>query len=95
MPAFTLEGVTYEYLRSDPGHPPEDAHSWTYGQYPKVTTTVPLVTGMIDVYSGDPVSTCAGSVGQIDCLGFWRTDRSAAFACAGGLEPYSRVGSRG
>jgi hypothetical protein len=51
MATFTLDGITYEYLRPDPGHKPEDARSWTYGEYPKVMATVPLVAGTVDVYA--------------------------------------------
>lgn len=51
MASFTLDGITYEYLRPDPGHDPEAAHSWTYGQYPKVMATLPLSDGTVDVYA--------------------------------------------
>jgi hypothetical protein len=51
MASFTLEGITYEYLRPDPGHDPEAAKSWTYGMYPKVMATVPLTSGTVDVYA--------------------------------------------
>lgn len=51
MATFTLDGTTYEYLRPDPGHDPEDAHSWTYGQPPKVMATLPLAVGTADVYA--------------------------------------------
>src|SRR2546423_877238 len=50
MASFTLGGVTYEYLTPDPGGQPEDARSWTYGQYPKVVAGLPLAAGgMVDV----------------------------------------------
>ena len=51
MASFTLDGITYEYLRPDPGHDPEAAHSWTYGHYPKVMATLPLAAGTVDVYA--------------------------------------------
>lgn len=51
MASFTLDGTAYEYLRPDPGPNPEDARSWTYGQYPKVMATVPLTSGIVDVYA--------------------------------------------
>jgi hypothetical protein len=52
--SFTLDGITYEYVRPDPGNDPEVTHSWTYGQYPKVMATIPLVTGAVDVYAYAP-----------------------------------------
>lgn len=53
MATFTLDGITYDYLRPDPDpdHDPEAAHSWTDGQYPKVMATVPLTSGTVDVYA--------------------------------------------
>ena len=36
MASFTLEGETCEYLKPGPGHSPDEARSWTYGNYPKV-----------------------------------------------------------
>lgn len=52
MASFTFDGVTYEYLRPDPGHQPEDAKSWDYGKHPKVMATVPLAGGgTVDVYA--------------------------------------------
>lgn len=51
MAAFTLDGITYEYLRPDLGHDPEVTHSWDYGNYPKVMATLPLAEGTIDVYA--------------------------------------------
>jgi hypothetical protein len=44
--------VTYEYLRPDPGHSKEEAHSWIYGDYPKVHASLPLAGGgTVDVYA--------------------------------------------
>lgn len=43
--SFALHGETFEYLKPDPGHQPEGAKSWTYGQYPKVGATLPLTGG--------------------------------------------------
>jgi hypothetical protein len=51
MALFILDGITYEYLRQDPGNDPETTHSWTYGKYPKVMATLPLVAGTVDVYA--------------------------------------------
>jgi hypothetical protein len=52
MASFTLDGETYEYLRPDPGHPPEVTRSWEYGKYPKVMASVPLAAGgTMDVYA--------------------------------------------
>lgn len=51
MASFTLDGVTHEYLRPDPGHSPDAAHSWDYGSYPKVMATLPLTEGTVDVYA--------------------------------------------
>ena len=52
MASFTLDGETFEYLKPDPGHQPEDAHSWTYGNYPKVLAALPLVSGgTVTVYA--------------------------------------------
>ena len=45
MASFTLDGETYEYLKPDPGHLPEEAKSWEYGNYPKVLATLPLANG--------------------------------------------------
>jgi len=45
MASFTLDGETYEYLKPDPGHPPEETKSWEYGNYPKVIATLPLADG--------------------------------------------------
>lgn len=44
MHTFTLDGATYEYLRSEPG-PGEDPRSWEYGHLPKVSADVPLAGG--------------------------------------------------
>lgn len=51
MPQFTLDGVAHEYLRPDPGHSLDAAHSWDYGNYPKVMATLPLTEGTVDVYA--------------------------------------------
>lgn len=52
MASFTLEGETFEYLKPDPGHPPEEAKSWTYGNYPKIRARVPLADGgTVSVYA--------------------------------------------
>jgi hypothetical protein len=51
MATFILDGITYEYLRPVPGHGPEDTHSWTYGEFPNVMATLPLVGGTVDVYA--------------------------------------------
>lgn len=52
MPSFTLDGQTFEYLQPDPGHTPEDAHSWTYGAYPKIRAALPLADGgTVTVYA--------------------------------------------
>lgn len=45
MASCTLDGETFEYLKPDPGHEPEDARSWTYGSYPKVLARLPLANG--------------------------------------------------
>ena len=45
MASFTLDGRTFEYLKPDPGHSPEDARSWEYGKYPKALATLPLADG--------------------------------------------------
>ncbi|NUU30833.1 hypothetical protein [Arthrobacter sp. C9C5] len=45
MASFILDGETFEYLKPDPGHSPEDAKSWEYGKYPKVLATLPLADG--------------------------------------------------
>jgi len=48
---FTLDGVTHEYLQPAPGSP-ENAHSWEYGHYPKVSASVPLAAGgSFDVFA--------------------------------------------
>lgn len=44
MASFNLDGETYEYLMPDPGTH-GDAHSWVYGQYPRVLASVPAVGG--------------------------------------------------
>jgi hypothetical protein len=52
MPSFTLDGITYEYLMPDPGHPPDATRSWEYGNYPKVLATLILAAGgTIGVYA--------------------------------------------
>lgn len=51
MASFTLDGITYEYLRPVPGHDPDVTRSWEYGHSPKVVATVPLVAGTVDVYA--------------------------------------------
>lgn len=52
MASFTLAGETYEYLKPDPGHQPDETKSWTYGNYPKIMARVPLVDGgTISVYA--------------------------------------------
>ena len=52
MASFTLDGETYEYLRQDPGHPPEKTRSWESGNYPRVMASVPLAGGAsVDVYA--------------------------------------------
>lgn len=43
--AFTLVGVTCEYLIPDPGHGAASTHSWTYGKYPQVMATLALAGG--------------------------------------------------
>ena len=51
MPTFTLDGTTYDYLRSEPG-PGEDPRSWEYGHEPKVSADVPLAGGgTVTVYA--------------------------------------------
>jgi hypothetical protein len=51
MASFTLDGITYEYLRQDPG-PHENIKSWEYGAYPKIMATLPLADGAtLDVYA--------------------------------------------
>jgi len=45
MPTFTLDGETYEYLKPDPGHSPEDAKSWEYVNNPKLLAALPLIDG--------------------------------------------------
>lgn len=47
MASFTLDGRTYEYVRPDSGHQPEDAKSWEYGKRPRVMA----VGGTVDVYA--------------------------------------------
>jgi hypothetical protein len=52
MAAFMLDGETYEYLKPDPGHPPEETKSWTYGKYPKIIASVPPADGStVSVYA--------------------------------------------
>jgi hypothetical protein len=52
MASFTLDGETYEYLRPDPGHPPDKIRSWEYRDYPKIMASVPLPRGAtMDVYA--------------------------------------------
>lgn len=52
MASFTLDGETFEYLRPDPGHSPEEAKSWTYGSYPKIRASLPLADGgTVSVYA--------------------------------------------
>jgi hypothetical protein len=52
MASFTIDGETYEYLKPDPGHRPEDAQSWECGKYPKVMASIPLENGgAVDVYA--------------------------------------------
>jgi hypothetical protein len=52
MASFSLDGETFEYLKPDPGHSPEDAKSWEYGKYPKVLATLPLAGGgTVTVYA--------------------------------------------
>jgi hypothetical protein len=51
MTLFILDGITYEYLRPDPGIDPDATHSLTYGEYPKVIATLPLAAGTVDVYA--------------------------------------------
>ena len=51
MPTFTLDGITYDYVRSEPG-PGDDARSWEYGHLPKVSADVPLASGgTVTVYA--------------------------------------------
>jgi hypothetical protein len=50
MSSFILDGVTYEYLRPDPG-PTEHIRSWEYGKYPKIMVTLPLAGGATDPYA--------------------------------------------
>ena len=52
MGSFTLHGEIYDYVESDPGNPPEEAKSWTYGQYPKIRATLLLADGgSVTVYA--------------------------------------------
>ncbi|WP_344367323.1 hypothetical protein [Arthrobacter humicola] len=52
MASFNLDGESFEYLRQDPGHPPEETRSWEYGNYPKIGVTLPLAGGRtMDVYA--------------------------------------------
>ena len=52
MPTFTLDGESFEYLQPESGHGPEEARSWTYGNYPKVRAGVPLAGGgAVSVYA--------------------------------------------
>ena len=52
MASSTLDGETFEYLKPEPGHAPEDARSWTYGNYPKIRANIPLVDGTtVTVYA--------------------------------------------
>lgn len=51
MASFTLDGVTYGYLRPDLAHTPAAAHSWDYGSCPKLMATLPLTEGAVDVYA--------------------------------------------
>lgn len=44
MARFTLAGSTCDYLRPDPGQPPEETRPWEYGNYPKAMATLPLPT---------------------------------------------------
>lgn len=51
MATFMLYGQTYEYLTPSGGSP-EEAQSWTYGEYPKVSASVPLAGGgTVSVYA--------------------------------------------
>lgn len=51
MSRFTLDGEAHEYLTPSGGHP-EDARSWTYGEYPKVSAALPLTDdGTVTVYA--------------------------------------------
>jgi hypothetical protein len=45
MSTFTLDGVAYEYLQPKPDAEPEAAHSWEYGQWPRVECALPLADG--------------------------------------------------
>ncbi|MBT2594554.1 hypothetical protein [Arthrobacter sp. ISL-72] len=45
MTSFTLNGVTYEYLRPEPTGRLEEIQSWEYGHWPRVEAAVPLVGG--------------------------------------------------
>lgn len=52
MASFTFDGETFEYLKPDPGHSPEEAKSWTYGNYPKIRASLPLADGgTVTVYA--------------------------------------------
>jgi len=52
MASFRLDGETFEYLKPDPGHQPEDARSREYGSYPKVLASLPLADGgTVTVYA--------------------------------------------
>lgn len=42
MASFTLNGMTFEYLKPAPDRPSEVCRSWTHGQYPKVMAALPL-----------------------------------------------------
>lgn len=51
MASFTLDGISYEYLRRAPG-PHANIQSWEYGSYPNIMATVPLADGFtVDVYA--------------------------------------------
>jgi hypothetical protein len=52
MASFTLDGATYEYLRSAAGHSTEATRSWEYGKYPKIMASILLADGgTVDVYA--------------------------------------------
>lgn len=52
MAPFTLDGKTYEYIRQDPGHPPDETSSWDLRELPRNRTAVPLADGdTVTVYA--------------------------------------------
>jgi len=75
MHTFTLDGTTYEYLRSEPG-PGEDASSWEYGYLPKVSADVPLAGGgTVTVYANGNRWTATRII-----VSWWDDDENAHWA---------------